>query len=302
LPIGCRQLAIVNRQSTMPLLPPDPLVSTTWLAEHLGRPGLVVLDTSWYLPTSGRDARAEYRSGHIPGAVFFDLDAASDTRTTLPHMLPSAAEFGRYAGSLGVGEDAAVVVYDGSGTNLSAARAWWMFRVFGHPAVRVLDGGLGAWRREGRPLESGDIVLPPGVFAATLDPTAVRSREEVQLALATGAAQVVDLRPAGRFVGKDPEPRPGLPSGHMPGARSLPYTELVRPDGIMLPPDELERRLLGAGVDPGRPVIASCGSGTSACNLLLALERLGHGGGAVYDGSWTEWAGAGLPVARGQPA
>jgi len=275
------------------------LVSTAWLAGRLGQAGLVILDTSWYLPTSGRDARAEFAAAHLPGARFFDLDAASDHTSALPHMLPPEEAFAAYAGSLGVGAGSAVVVYDGSGTNLSAARVWWMFRAYGHEAVALLDGGLPRWRAEGRPLEAGTRAVTPAPFEARLDRRQVREAREVAAALADGSAQVVDCRPAGRFEGREPEPREGIPSGHMPGARNLPYGDLVGPDGTLLPPTALRARLAAAGIDPARPVIASCGSGTSACSLLLALEQLGAAPGALYDGSWTEWAGSGRPVVTG---
>ncbi len=276
-----------------------PIVSTAWLADRLGSPGLRVLDASWYLPASGRDARAEYLAGHIPGALFFDLDAASDGASSLPHMLPPADQFARLAGALGIGNDSQVVVYDGSGANLSAARVWWMFRTFGHRAAAVLDGGLVKWKEEGRPLETGEPLVEPARFIARFDRNQVRSLEEVRRALADGSAQVVDLRAAGRFAGTEPEPRP-IPSGHIPGSRNLPYTTLVRADGTLLSREALRRRLAEAGIDPGRPVIATCGSGTSACALLLALDWLGSTGHSLYDGSWTEWASRGMPVERSE--
>ncbi len=282
----------------MTVLSLPPLVTTHWLAARLGEPGLVILDGSWYLPTGGRDPRAEYRAGHIPGAVFFDLDAASDPASPLPHMMPSAEQFSRFAGSLGVGKDSRVVVYDGSGTNISAARVWWMFRSFGHPAVTLLDGGITRWRAERRPLESGDLIPAPVTFVAKLDRLRVRDRGEVRAALERNGVQVVDMRSAGRFHGTEPEPRPHLPSGHMPGAINLPFTELVHADGTALADEALRARLAAAGLRLDRPIIATCGSGTSACTLLHALERLGHAGAALYDGSWTEWAGSGMPVVR----
>ncbi|MGH7512995.1 MAG: 3-mercaptopyruvate sulfurtransferase [Gemmatimonadales bacterium] len=275
-------------------------VSTEWLAERLGSAGLRVLDASWYLPALGRDARAEYATGHIPGALFFDLDAVSDHATTLPHMLPRPEAFARAMTELGLTDDDKVVVYDGTGSNMSAARAWWMFRVFGHGAVAVLDGGLATWRREGRPLEAGGVGLAPGRFTARLDHAAIRGLDDLRENLRTGREQVVDLRPAGRFSGADPEPRAGLRGGHIPGSRSLPYTALVAPDGTLLPPEALRRRLLDAGVDPTRPIVATCGSGTSACTLLHALHLLGHDQAALYDGSWTEWGGRDdTPIATG---
>ena len=274
----------------MPPLPP--LVPTAWLAERLDDPAVRVLDASWYLPAAGRDARAEYRAGHVPGAVFLDLEAACAPDAPLPHTLPTPDAFARYAGeTLGVGDDATVVVYDASGTNLSAARAWFTFRYFGHDRVAVLDGGLGRWRAEGRPLETGDARVRPAAFTARPRPDLVRGLADVRARLADGAAQVVDVRAADRFAGRVPEPRPGMRSGHMPGAVNLPFGELLQPDGTALPEAELRARLARAGVDPARPTIATCGSGVTACNLLLHLERLGAPDAALYDGSWSEWGG-----------
>jgi thiosulfate/3-mercaptopyruvate sulfurtransferase len=273
-----------------------PLVSPDWLAAQLRQPELVILDTSWYLPLLGRDVQVEYRASHLPGAVRFDLDAASAADTTLPHMLPSAEAFARYVGGLGLGNDSVVVVYDSSGANLSAARAWWMFRVFGHDAVTILDGGLGRWRREGRALMRGEVSRPPRVFTARLRPDRVIDREGVRRALLEQSRLVVDVRSAGRFTAQEPEPRPGLPSGHMPGAVNLPYTELVEADGTALPLVLLEERLRRVGLGPDRLAVASCGSGVTACNLVLALDRLGWAWPLVYDGSWTEWVSTGMPV------
>jgi thiosulfate/3-mercaptopyruvate sulfurtransferase len=266
------------------------LVSTKWLASRLGAPGLRVLDGSWYLPGSGRDPVAEHVAGHIPGAVFFDLDANSNAASQLPHMLPSADAFAERMRQLGLNSSDDIVVYDGSGVNLSAARVWWTFRTFGHARVAVLDGGMQKWRRENRPIELGRIGLPPGEFTAQLNPAAVRNLAAIWANLRSGAELLVDLRSRRRFIGVEPEPRPGLRGGHVPGSRNFPLTELVGPDGTMLPLDELRRRLEGAGVDLTRRIIATCGSGTSACALVLALELLGRPA-AVYDGAWAEWGG-----------
>ena len=276
------------------------LVSTAWLGERLTRPGLRVVDASWYLPSAGRDAEAEYLAGHIPGAVFFDLDANSDPSTDLPHMLPEAGDFAERMGKLGIGDEDDVVVYDGSGSNLSAARAWWMFRTFGHDRVGVLDGGMAQWRREGRRLQTGRVLHPAARFRARLRPGQVRTLAEVLELTRDRAEQVVDARPAGRFAGREPEPRPGLRGGHIPGSRSMPSTSLVDAEGLLLPPEELRRRFESAGVDPARPVVATCGSGTSACAVLFALHVLGHPQATLYDGSWSEWGRRGdTPIATG---
>lgn len=267
------------------------VVSTDWLATRLGSRGLRVIDASWYLPASERNPAAEYAAGHIPGAVFFDLDANSDPNTPLPHMLPPAAMFAARMSSLGLNDSDDIVVYDGSGANLSAARVWWTFRVFGHQRTAVLDGGMGKWRRENRPVEQGRVVLPAGRFTAQLDRTVVRDLASIRANLRRPREQIVDARSAGRFAGTEPEPRPGLRPGHVPGSVNLPYTELVGPDGTILPDHELRRRLEAAGIDLSQPIVATCGSGVSACTLVLSLELLGRPGAAVYDGAWSEWGG-----------
>jgi thiosulfate/3-mercaptopyruvate sulfurtransferase len=267
------------------------VVATDWLAANLGTPGLRVVDGSWYLPGSGRDAASEYAAGHIPGAVFFDLDASSDPNTRLPHMLPAAEKFAERMAALGLNDSDHIVVYDGSGLNLSAPRVWWTFRTFGHDRVSVLDGGAGKWRQEQRPIEQGIITLPPGHFTARLDRAAVRDLASVRANIQQRVEQLVDTRSAGRFAGLEPEPRPGLRGGHVPGSVNLPFTDLVRPDGTMLGPEELRGRLLDAGIDLSRPVVATCGSGTSACALVLSLHLIGHTQAAVYDGAWAEWGG-----------
>ena len=261
-----------------------------------------MVDGSWYLPGSERDPAAEYLAGHIPGAVFFDLDANSDAGTTLPHMLPSAEAFAERMSSLGISNSDDIVVYDGSGINFSAARVWWTFRAFGHDRVAVLDGGLGKWTAERRPLETGEITLPRALFSATLRPEAVRGLAAMKTNLEEQREQVVDMRSAARFAGDAPEPRPGLRPGHIPGSRNLPVAELVGPDGTILPEKELRRRMAAAGIDLSQPIVATCGSGTSACALLLTLQLLGHESAALYDGAWAEWGGQlDTPVERGPP-
>ena len=216
-------------------------------------------------------------------------------------MLPSAADFAERMSALGLDDADDVVVYDGSGANLSAARVWWMFRVFGHERVAVLDGGIRKWRREGRPVESGTTTRPRGNFTARRQPGGeVRDLAQVRQAVAAGSEQIVDMRSAGRFAATEPEPRPGLRGGHIPGSRNLPYDELVREDGTVFPPESLRRRIAEAGIDPSRPIIATCGSGVSACALIHALHLLGHDQVALYDGAWTEWGGrADTPIETG---
>jgi thiosulfate/3-mercaptopyruvate sulfurtransferase len=268
----------------------DDLVSTDWLAANLGAADLVLLDATKYLPTEGFDGHAEYLKAHLPGARFLDIDAFADQETELPHMAPTAGRFARLAAALGIGNATRVVLYDQKGIN-SAPRGWWLFRLFGHEHVAVLDGGLPRWRAAGFPLETG---APPPPTAATYLPRLTGTRlaglGDVQRALADASALVLDARAAGRFNGTAPEPRPGLPSGHMPGARNLPFTELLAADGTLLPPAALAARFAAAGVDGSRPVITSCGTGVTACVLALGLRRAGLPDAAVYDGSWTEWA------------
>jgi thiosulfate/3-mercaptopyruvate sulfurtransferase len=268
------------------------LVTTKWLADHLDEAGIRVVDGSMYLPGSGRDAAAEYAQGHLPRAVFFDVEASSDPQSPLPHMLPTPTRFAERMTALGLRDTDDIVVYDGSGANLSAARVWWMFRVFGHDRVAVLDGGFGKWRREGRPVESGMPSLRSGSFTAQAPAAeALRDLQQVRTLIPGGEVQVVDMRSAGRFAATEPEPRPGLRGGHIPGSRNLPYNELVTGDGTLLPPEALRRRIEAAGIDPARPVVATCGSGVSACTLIHALHLLGHDRVALYDGAWSEWGG-----------
>lgn len=271
-------------------VPPRPLAPVSWLAARLDDPGVVVVDASWYLPAQNRSAVGEYQAGHIPGAVFWDLDALSDRATELPHMLPDTESLGRSIGILGIGNDHAVVVYDGSGHNTSAARVWWTLRVAGHQQVAVLDGGLAAWRAAGLPLKAGWTPWRPRGFRATFREELVRSRDQVTWVKGKkGGAQVLDARSPGRFTGTEPEPRPGLRGGHIPGAKNLPYAELTAADGLLLSPDALRERFLAAGLDLRKPVITSCGSGVTACALALGLEVAGVTEWSVYDGSWAEW-------------
>ena len=265
------------------------LVSTDWLERHLTAPGIRVLDASWYMPNSGRDAAQEYGAAHIPGAVFFDLDASSDIHSTLPHMLPAAGDFAARMSALGLDDSSDIIVYDGSGNNLSAARAWWMLRAFGHPSAAVLDGGSGKWRAEGRLLESGTVSHAPGKFTAKLDRRRVRDLNAVLANIDSAREQVIDARAPGRFTGTTPEPRAGIRGGHIPGSVNLPYADVVSANGAVLPVDALREKFSALGIDPAQPVVVTCGSGTSACGLALALELLGAPDVAVYDGSWTEW-------------
>jgi thiosulfate/3-mercaptopyruvate sulfurtransferase len=266
----------------------DPMISTDWLAERLGSPGLIVIDATWFMPGTARDARAEHAERHIPGAVFFDVDEISDHANPLPHMLPDPAEFAVHARRLGVEPDSQVVVYDSQGL-FSAPRVWWMFRVMGHDQVAVLDGGLPKWIAEDHPVEQGWPQNPHGEFKSHFDAGLVRDLASVLDVVETHAEQIVDARAAARFFGQAPEPRAGLRSGHMPGALSLPSSEVVTAEGMLAPRAALEALFIKAGVDLDRPVLTSCGSGISAAILSLALARLGRWRTPVYDGSWTEW-------------
>ncbi|MGA9866295.1 MAG: 3-mercaptopyruvate sulfurtransferase [Acetobacteraceae bacterium] len=278
----------------------DPLVNTEWLAAQLGSPDLVVFDATKYLPNEPKDGRAEYLAAHIPGARYFDIDAFADADTDLPHMVPAPGRFAKLIGALGVSNGSRVVFYDQKGL-ASAARGWWLMGLFGHDRVAVLDGGLPKWTREGRPVERGE---PPPAAHATFRPdfraSRLRGVGDVLANVPAGTELVLDARAAGRFTGEVPEPRAGMRSGHIPGSASVPYTDLLNPDGTFRDPATLRARFAQAGVDGRRPVVTSCGSGVTACILTLGLRLAGLPEGAVYDGSWTEWGGrADTPVATG---
>jgi len=274
------------------------VVSGDWLQERLGQPGLSIVDAAWYLPAQKRDGRAEYEAGHIPGAKFLDQDQVVDPDAALPHTLPPAEAFARYAGAMGISADDTIVVYDGPGF-FSAPRAWWLFRVMGAKDVYVLEGGLDGWKAEGRPVTAEATKIAPGVFDVDFQADRVAWIDDVRKVVDSGASQIADARPGGRFTGTDPEPREGMRSGHMPGARSVPAAELSR-DGKFLSLDELRAKFAAQGVDLARPVVTSCGSGVTAAVVTLALESLGHTDNKLYDGSWTEWGGrSDTPVATG---
>ena len=263
-------------------------VSPDWLHDRLGGPGLKIVDGSWYLPAQNRDARAEFLAGHVPGAVFFDIDAIADGSTDLPHMLPDERTFAEAAGALGLSETDTIVVYDGMGL-FSAPRVWWTFRTFGAGDVRILDGGLPAWKESGLELEAGEADPAASTFDARLELRNVRRMDEVRAILRDKASEVVDARSAARFRGEAPEPRPGLSSGHMQGAKNLPFDRLIEA-GRLRPAEEIREMFQNAGVDLSRPVVTTCGSGVTAATLVLALNVIGKGDVALYDGSWAEWA------------
>jgi thiosulfate/3-mercaptopyruvate sulfurtransferase len=263
----------------------ESLVSTQWLAEHLGEPDLVVVDSSWHMPASGRVGRDEYLAAHIPGARFLDIDEVSDREYPAPHMLPGAGEFGRAMQRLGIGRGDRIVVHDNSPTR-TAARGWFMLRHFGAEQVAILDGGFQKWLAEGRPVESGD--PPPRNAGFEVE----ERRDEVvtkQQILAGEGSPLLDARGAGRFEGTEPDPRPGVEPGHIPGARNLPFASLYNEDGTFKSPEDLRRLFAEAGIDPAHPFTASCGSGVTANSLIFAAHLIGSDGNRLYDGSWSEW-------------
>jgi thiosulfate/3-mercaptopyruvate sulfurtransferase len=278
----------------------DPLVSTDWLAARVNDPKVKIIDASYKMPGVLPLPSDDYLAAHIPGAAFFNVNTIADPNDPRPHMYPNAKQFARDVSALGISSDDTVVAYD-SGAWVAAPRAWWMFLSFGHPNVKVLDGGLQKWKAEGRAIESGAIAAKPGKFQARLDPRYIRSKEQLLDNLDTSREQLIDARPRARFEGTVAEPWPGRRPGHIPGSRSVPYAELFdATTGVMKPLEELRKAFTGAGVDMTRPIVTTCGSGVSALVLTLALYRLGVRGSALYDGSWAEWGlPDGPPVATG---
>jgi thiosulfate/3-mercaptopyruvate sulfurtransferase len=276
------------------------IVETSWLQERLGAPDLVLLDGSMHLPTSGRNARQEYASAHIPGAYFFDIDEVADKTSPLPHMLPSTTQFASQVKAMGIGDGSRIVVYDSEGL-YSAARVWWMFRAMGHDDVAVLNGGLKKWKAEGRPVtDEPSPRRQPSHFTPRANAALVRDAGDVKALIGHATTQIVDARAAQRFTGSVPEPRAGLRSGHIPTSRNVPFTALLNADGTLKSGPELRRVFTEAGVDIDQPVVASCGSGVTAGVIAFALAQLGRPDTAVYDGSWTEWGGrADLPIESG---
>lgn len=264
------------------------LVSTVWLSDNLGDPNLRILDASWHLPNSGRNASEEFNNAHIPGALFFDIDEIADLDNPLPHMMPSNEKMSSRVRAMGIKGTDHIVIYDDSMFS-SAARAWFMFRNFGHKHVSILDGGLSKWRSEGRPLENIIQSFENSHYSAHKDDSRIRNREQVLKNIESQSEQLVDARAKGRFEGTAPEPRPDSRSGHIPGSFNVPFTDLLNENGTYKDKNSLRETFEDSGVDLSKPVITSCGSGVTACVLLFALDQIGHKNNALYDGSWTEW-------------
>lgn len=265
------------------------LVSTQWLEDHLNSPDVQVIDSSWHLPNEGRDPAAEFAAEHIPGAIYFDMDAVADLSTGLQHMLPSSDFFSQEAGKLGLSNNKLLVIYDVVGLK-SAPRVWWTFRTMGVEDVYILDGGLPKWKAEGRAVTNEKTILPPARFDARLFHGAVRNHADMLAAIEDDTVQIVDARAEGRWRGVDPEPRPHLSSGRMPGSKNVPYMMLLDENGCLKDVDALRQIFESRGVDLGKPIITTCGSGATAAVLTLALDTLGHSQLGLYDGSWSEWA------------
>lgn len=274
------------------------VVSAEWLEERLGKPGVSIVDASWYLPAQNRNARAEYDAAHIPGAVFFDQDRVVEPESGLPHTLPRPTLFAKYASAMGLDEKDTIIVYDGPGF-FSAPRVWWMLRTMGVKEVFILDGGFDKWKQQAKPVTSVATRIAPCFFDVEFDGQRVVGFEEMRNVVDDQTAQIADARPAGRFSGQDAEPRAGMRSGHMPGAKNVPAVSLSR-DGYLLPVEELRAALENAGLDLSRPIVTSCGSGVTAAVISLALASVGHTDNRLYDGSWSEWGGrSDTPVETG---
>jgi thiosulfate/3-mercaptopyruvate sulfurtransferase len=269
---------------------PSALVSTEWLSAHLGEGDIRILDCTWHHPSTNLDGRNQYRGRHLPGSVHFDIDHIADTSSDLPHMLPSAAEFAKKIGLLGVGDNDRIIVYDRLFGASAAARAWWMFRVFGYDNVALLDGGFSKWTAEKLPTEMSPVRPEPSKFTATFHPELVRGYEQMKANVASGSEQVVDARGPGKFDGSQPDVFPFKKVGHLPNAVNVPWADLLHPEkGTVLDPEAITARFQAAGVDLSKPIVTTCASGITSCMVALALYLLGRSDVPVYDGAWAEW-------------